>query len=68
MRTVYYLSMTAMAGMLIWGQIAAKGWQEVAEDAQRATIEAAKRTHACFDELRTASAEEEEEENSPSAQ
>ncbi len=62
MRTVYYLAMTVLAGMLIWGQVAAKGWQEVAEDAQHATIEAAKRAHACFEQLRTASAEGEEEE------
>ncbi len=62
MRTVYYLAMTVLAGMLIWGQVAAKGWQEVAEDAQHATIEAAKRTLACFEQLRTASAEGEEEE------
>ena len=38
MRTVYYLAMTALAGMLIWGQLAAKGWQEVAEDAQYAAV------------------------------
>ena len=62
MRTVYYLAMTALAGMLIWGQVAAKGWQEVAADAQRATIEAAKRSYACFEQLRTASSEEAEKE------
>ena len=62
MRTVYYLAMTTLAGLLIWGQVATKTWQEVAEDAQRATIEAAKRTHACFEQLRTASTEREEDE------
>ncbi len=62
MRTVYFLAMAALAGMLIWGQVAAKGWQQVAEDAQRATIEAAKRTQACFEQLGTASSEREREE------
>ena len=67
MRTVYYLAMITLAGMLIWGQLAAKSWQEIAEDAQNAAVETAKRANACFDELQTASTDEEEDERSPEA-
>ena len=62
MRTVYYVAMTALAGLLIWGQLEAKGWREIAEDAQYAAVETAKRANAYFDELRTASVDEEEDE------
>ena len=57
-RFIFYCAIAAFVGLFIWSFLTAKTWQEVAEQAQDMAAKTAKRTNACFEELRQVSAEE----------